>query len=348
MIDLHNIEEITKLDPKKVYESTGMLSKQCRQVWDDAKKLSFSIDYQTIDSIVICGMGGSAYGGHVVKELFKNTLLKPVYINSDYHLPKFVTKNTLIVLTSYSGSTEETLCNAQEAKELGAKLTGVTSGGKLGAFLMENNVPSLIFNPQYNPSTQPRLGTGYIILGTIALLNKLGLLHVSDETVNAAIMELEEQHEMIKNSAQRMAKEIMGSLPVIFGADFLVGNAHIMRNQFNETAKSFSAFSEIPELNHHLMEGLKYPKDKKLSMLILNSSFYEKRIAKRVALTVDVVSKNNLPVITFDAIGKTPLSHMLTVLAFGGYITVYLGLLYGEDPSLIPWVDYFKQELAKD
>ncbi len=217
----------------------------------------------------------------------------------------------------------------------------------MAEFLHANNFPALIFNSQYNPSNQPRLGTGYIILGTIALLNQLGVLQVSDQQALAAIEALKANHETIKSQAQEAAKKIMGNLPMIFGADFLVGNAHIMRNQFNETSKSFSAFSEIPELNHHLMEGLKYPADKKLIALILNSTFYAERIAKRTQLTEEIVTKNNIPAVVYTPAGSDKLSQMLNALAFGGYVTVYLGLLYGEDPSLIPWVDYFKEQLAK-
>lgn len=347
MIDLQNIDEIQKLDPKNVYGSTGMLASQCTQIWEDAKKISFPEEYKDIENIVICGMGGSAYGGHVVKELFKDTLALPIYVNSDYQLPAFVGPKTLVVLTSYSGSTEESVANSQEALTRGAKITGVTSGGKLREFLQSQNVPALIFNSQFNPSNQPRLGTGYIILGTIALLNQLGVLTVTDAAAQTAISELEANHEIIKTQAQQAAQKIMGFLPMIFGADFLVGNAHIMRNQFNETSKTFSAFSEIPELNHHLMEGLKYPADKKLIALILNSNFYIDRVAKRTQLTQDVVAKNNIPVVMYTPLGSDKLSQMLNVLSFGGYVTVYLGLLYGEDPSLIPWVDYFKEQLAK-
>ncbi len=347
MIDLNNLDQIKQLDPKDVYGSTGMLSQQCKQIWEDAQKIQFPQEYKNIENIVICGMGGSAYGGHVIKALFKEEIKVPVYVNSDYTLPGFVNEKTLVVLTSYSGSTEESLANAKEAFERGAKITGLTSGGKLAEFLQKNNFPALIFNPQYNPSTQPRLGTGYVILGTIALLKQHGVLTVTDNNVTAAMSELESNAGAIKTKAQEVAQKIQGNIPVIFAAEFLEGNAHIMRNQFNETSKSFSAFSELPELNHHLMEGFKNPTDKKLIVLILNSSLYMSLLQKRVSLTQNVVAKNTIEAITYDAQGSSKLSQMLNILSFGGYLTVYLAFVYGLDPSLIPWVDYFKAELAK-
>src|SRR5258706_7973038 len=115
MVDLTNLEHIRELDPKDVYGSTGMLASQCSQIWQDAKKVSFPQEYKDIENIVVCGMGGSAYGGHVVKELCKEMLKVPVYVNSDYSIPAFVNEKTLVILTSYSGSTEETLSNAEKA-----------------------------------------------------------------------------------------------------------------------------------------------------------------------------------------------------------------------------------------
>jgi glucose/mannose-6-phosphate isomerase len=347
MIDLTNLEQIKKLDPHDVYGSTGLLADQCTQIWEDTKKIDYPKSYKEVQNILVCGMGGSAYGGHVAKALCKEELPIPIYVNSDYSIPKFVNEHTLVILTSYSGSTEETLSNAVKAKETGAQVTVLTSGGKLAQFAKDNNLPALIFNAKNNPSGQPRLGTGYIVLGTLAILNQLGLIHLEDTAVQTAISELKENHNDVMEKARALAAEVQGNIPVIFAAEFLEGNAHIVRNQFNETSKSFSAFSDIPELNHHLMEGLKNPIDKKLAVLFINASFYWDRIAKRVSLTKDVVEKNNVKTLTYDAQGSNKVSQMLNVLSFGGYLTLYLGLLYELDPSLIPWVDYFKEQLAK-
>ena len=259
MVDLNNLEEIQKLDPKNVFGSTGMLSPQCEQIWNEGKSLSFPANYKFIENIVIAGMGGSAYGGHVVLSLFRNQLKIPFIIHSDYGLPQFVNENSLVVLESYSGSTEESLSAGEEAKKRGAKITGLTSGGKLAEFLKFNNYPSLIFDPKHNPSGQPRLASGYMVLGTIALLNQMRLLNVSDQEVSNTVENLNKQQKNIMEKAKTLAQEIQGYIPVIFAAEHLVGNAHILRNQFNETSKSFSAFEDIPELNHHLLEGLKNP-----------------------------------------------------------------------------------------
>lgn len=335
------------LDPKNVLGSTEMFADQCKQIWEDAKKIDFPPTYQGVENILVCGMGGSAYGGYIIPALFKDSLKIPLISNNDYTIPEFANQNSLVILSSYSGSTEEVLSCAQKAKGAGCKLTGLTGGGKLGDFLNAENEPALIFDPKFNPSAQPRLGTGYMVLGTIALLNKLGLLSVSDEEVAKAVSELETDMENIKVKAKVISEKIKGFIPVIFSAEFLGGNNHIMRNQFNETSKSFSAFSPLPELNHHLLEGFKNPEGKKLFVLFLSSDLYSDKLKKRVELTKDVIGKNNVSFDEYKPSGSTKLSQMLNTLAFGGYLTLYLAFSYGQDPSLIPWVDYFKAQMEK-
>lgn len=345
MIDLDNPGELKRLDPKDVIGSTGMFVSQCRQIWELAQDLEFPEDYKACQNIVVCGMGGSAYGGYVASSLFKDQLKIPLVSINDYHLPAFVNGKTLAILSSYSGGTEEVLSCKAEASGNGLKVTGITSGGKLGDFFKSVGVPSLVFDPRFNPSGQPRLGTGYVVLGTIALLKKLKFLALSDEEVNKALDELEADLENIKQKAKNMSKKIFGAIPIIVSAEFLAGNAHILRNQFNETAKSFSAFSHLPELNHHLMEGLTNPTGKKLFVLFIDSDLYSDKLKKRVKLTQDVVGKNNISFDKYKPSGVGKLSQILNVLSFGGYLSLYTAFLYGQDPSVIPWVDYFKKQL---
>ena len=347
MIDLNNPSTFKDLDPKNVYGSTGMLSDQIEQIWQDAKSLTFPNEYKDFENIILCGMGGSAYSGYIIQSVFKDQLNIPLISNNDYNLPFFANKKSLIILSSYSGSTEESLSCAREALEKGFKVTGITNGGKLAEFFKENNLPFLQFDAKNNPSGQPRLGTGYMAIGTVALLTKLGILSVSDEDIQNAVSDLRQNHENIQKSAIELSQKFQGYFPLIISCGFLNGNAHVLRNQFNETSKTFAAFEDIPELNHHLMEGFKYPKDLKIKVLFLESPLYDQRHEKRIVLTQDVVSKNGIESEHFTPPGSSMLSQSLATLSFGGYISFYLGILYNEDPSLIPWVDYFKEQLAK-
>ena len=347
MIDLNNPLSFKELDPKNVYGSTAMLADQIEQVWQDAKALTFPDNYKNFENIILCGMGGSAYSGYMIQSVFKNELNIPLISNNDYDLPFFAGKKSLIILSSYSGSTEESLACAKEALEKGLTITGITNGGKLAEFFTQNNIPFLQFDAKNNPSGQPRLGTGYMATGTIALLTKLGLLSVTDDQISTIVSELRQNHENIQRISIELSQKFVGYFPLIMTCGFLNGNAHVLRNQFNETSKTFAAFEDIPELNHHLMEGFKYPKDLKIKVLFIDSPLYGEKHKKRALLTKDVVSKNSIESVHFTPFGSTKLSQSFCVLSFGGYISFYLGILYNEDPSLIPWVDYFKAQLAK-
>jgi glucose/mannose-6-phosphate isomerase len=347
MNDLKNLEEIKKLDPKNVLGSTEMLVAQCEQIIEDTKSFILPDSYKQVKNIVFSGMGGSALGAQVVNHLYKNELSVPFYINNDYSLPGFVNQDSLIILSSYSGTTEETLASAKEALAKNCKITAITTGGELAEMLLSANLPVLKFNPKNNPCGQPRLGTGYAVFSTISLLLKTGLLKIDGNLLLNSISPVTEYNEMIRTEAIRLAQSLKDRIPVIFSGEFLVGTSHVLRNQFNETAKNFSAYSPIPELNHHLLEGLKNPENKNLTVLFLESDLYSEKLKQRIQLTKDVVSKNNIPFLSYKAGSPDKLGQAIEVLSLGGYLTFYLSILYDQDPSLIPWVDYFKQQLKK-
>jgi len=348
MVDLNDPKTFKELDPKDVFSSTGLFADQCDQMMEDYFDLPFfkEVKYKSVENIIICGMGGSAYGAHILLSLYIDHLKIPVNLVSDYKLPGFVDEKTLVMVTSYSGSTEEVLSCVDEAKEKRAMIAGFSSGGKLGEIL-KNTYVGFTFNPKNNPSGQPRLGTGYIVMGTLILLTKLGVINIKRDEFEKAIKEVRENKDATDKEARGLAKQIKGYAPLIFASQHLVGNAHIIRNQFNETSKTISIYEDIPELNHHLMEGLKNPEDKKMKVLFLTSNLYSKIHSRRIELTKDVVSKNDIEHMSYEAKGSTRLSQAFNTLSFGGYITLYLGFLYNLDPSLIPWVDYFKKNLHK-
>jgi len=158
---------------------------------------------------------------------------------------------------------------------------------------------------------------------------------------------LKEKFAELKQQALKDHEIFVNKIPIIFSAEHLAGNAQIVRNQFNETSKAFSSFFLIPDLNHHLMEGLQFPSDAPLHFLIFNSPNYSEKIKKRVELTIDVVQKNNYSVHEFTTSGQSVYDDFLEVLIYGSYLTLYLGLDYEQNPAINPWVDWFKGQLAE-
>ncbi len=347
MIDFSNQDELKKLDPKDTYGSTKGLLKQCEAAWNEVNVLNLPPHLGEIKNIVFCGMGASIYGALVLKALYGRSLPFPIEIISDYFVPDYVDSNSLVVLTSYSGTTEEVISCGEDAKSKNAKIIVLTKGGPLSVFAKENEYPAYIFDGKLNPAGVPRLGNGYTILGLIGLLNKTGVIDIEEHEIENSLIRLTETKDVIRNQAQNDYKKYIGKIPVIFAAEHLAGNAQILRNQFNETSKTFSSFFLIPDLNHHLMEGLKFPEKSPLEFIILNSPNYSEKIKKRVKLTSEVVRENKFPVHDLRTSGSTIYEDFLEVLQYGSYLTLFLALEYKQNPATNPWVDYFKEKLAK-
>ncbi len=345
MIDLTNKEEIKKIDPRDTLSSTELIADQLETAWKEVNAIAFPDDFKNIRTIVFCGMGASIYGALVFRALLGSSLAFPTDVVSDYHLPEYVDESTLVVLTSYSGTTEEVLSCAEEARAKNAKIVVLTKGGPLADFAKANNLARYIFDGKLNPAGVPRLGNGYTILGLLGLLNKAGVITIEEHEVEQAVERLREKLPDLKNHALSDSEIFEQRISIIIAAEHLAGNAQILRNQFNETSKSFSAYYLIPDLNHHLMEGLQFPTKHDLHFFVLNSPNYSPKIQKRVELTIDVIRQNKHVVHEFAASGQTVYDDFLEVLAYGSFLTLYLALRYGQNPAINPWVDWFKEKL---
>lgn len=347
MLDLTDKTAIQALDPQNTYGSTDNMINQMEKAWDEVMALPLT-PIDGIKTIVFCGMGASIYGALVLKALQGVEMPYPTEVVTDYHLPSYTDESTLVVLTSYSGTTEEVLSCAEEALAKHAKMVILTKGGPLANFAKSHNVPSYIFDGSLNPSGVPRLGNGYSILGLIGLLSKLHIISVEEEQIKEAVMRLREKQEEIKTRAMSESEIFFGKIPVILAGEHLAGNAQIIRNQFNETSKAFSCFYLVPDLNHHLMEGLQFPKNSTLFFLSLDSPNYSPKIKKRMQLTIDVVKQNGHMIHEFITSGQTFYDDFMEVLLYGSYLTLFLGLRYDQNPAVNPWVDWFKQKLKEE
>lgn len=292
-------------------------------------------------------MGASMYGALVLKSLLGEKMPYPLEIVSDYHLPAYVDENTLVILTSASGSTEEVLSCAQDGKRLNAKMITLTRGGKLKEWADANGVKGYYYDGKYNPSNVPRLGGGYSIIGLLGMLIKMGVVNLDVPAIESALSGLIESSSGLKERAMRDVLNFKEKLPIVIGSEHLTANSLIIRNQFNETSKTFSSFYIVPDLNHHLMEGLAFPNDSKLIFMMLNSDNFSSKNGKRMSLTRDVIEKNGHEVFEYKATGKNIYEDFMEVLAYGSYLTLYLGLIYEQNPAINPWVDWFKEELSK-
>ncbi len=353
---LDSREDMAKLDNNGALTSFEMLGSQVQQIWEQAQALTIDPSYKDVKQVVVAGMGGSALGTHVIQTVFKDELKVPVLVVPDYELPSFVDSNTLVITSSYSGTTEETLAAAEDAKKKGAKIAGITSGGPLGEWLTTNQYPALIFEPKFNPAGSPRMALGYSVFGQIALFAKAGLLSV-DEHAYAAVMEtIATAHLKFSagvkqeiNPAKLLAFELLGQIPVVTVAEHLEGVGHVFANCLNENAKTFSEFRVVPELNHHLMEGLQFPESNHLNLVFvtIHSDLYLPHNTRRMELTEEVLEQNHIEFRTYKLESATKLEQAFELIVFGAYTSFYLAMLNNQNPTPNPYVDWFKAELKK-
>ena len=242
------------------------------------------------------------------------------------------------------------------AKKKKAKILVICSGGKLGEWAQKNKIPSLIFSTNNNPCGSPRMGLGYSVFGQIALLVHTGLLRVSGSEIKNCLQVIVRYSSLFgidtlqeKNIAKQLAANLSGKSVWCVASEHLSGNAHIAANQMNENAKRFAGYFIVPELNHHLMEGMLYPEANKsgIKFLMVESSLYNTHVQKRYDITKKILDKNSIGYAVYVAQEKNKLAQACEVLILGSYISFYSAMLQGIDPTAIPFVDFFKAELKK-
>lgn len=357
MNTLDDLKTIRNLDKSNLLSSIQQLYLQIEQTQHDLSLIHLPNSYKNINCIVVNGMGGSRLGARVAERLFEDTLSIPIIPRGNYELPNFVNDKTLIILSSYSGNTEEILASFKIAQEKKAKILIFAESGKLAAWAKEKKIPGYYnFTPQYNPCNQPRMSLGYQVLGMMLLLSKCGLIKIRNEEINNLtsylkylVTKFDVTIATRKNLTKQLAQKLFQKIPILVGSEFLVGSLHAWRNQLNENAKQIAVYYEIPELNHHLLEGMQFPKNNSNNLLFIfvESSLYHQRNQRRYLVTKKVLEANKIPYCSIKLEGKTKLLQAFEIIQIGSFITYYLTILNNLDPSPIPWVDFFKKELEK-
>ena len=358
MTNLDDLNRIKILDSGKVAESIGFLSLQIRQVLDDSDSIKVPSDYHKVAKVVINGMGGSNIGVGILKAVFSDQLKIPVLLTPGYEVPAYVGADTLYIISSYSGGTEEPLSVYEEVKKRGAKIMAIVERGnsKLEKLINQDKLPAYVFKPTHNPSGQPRLGVGYSVFGITILLAKVGLLKIDVKAVESLIEALEFRNEELNpsaieknNVAKKIATKLFARQPILVASEFLTGNARALRNHFCETSKNFASYLSLPDLNHFAMEGLVNPLSNKndLIFLFFDSALYHPRVQKRAELTKEVVKKNGIEAVEYKMTGTTKLEQAFEFLQLGCWVSFYLGMLNQVNPAEIKWVDWFKKKLEE-
>jgi glucose/mannose-6-phosphate isomerase len=351
-VDLDDTAYLRSIDPADMAGRIAELPKQCREATAVASQRVLPEDYGLCDAIVVLGLGGSAIGGDLVKSLVEGECRVPMFVNRQYDLPAFVDERTLVIASSYSGNTEETLSGFGQAADRHAKALAITKGGKLGRMCEDRNVPVLLFDYE----AQPRAALGYSLVTLLEVLFRLNYVRDLSEDLQEAVEGMEAlQAEIgievpeVHNAAKQLARRLEGRLPVLYGAGHLAEVARRWKGQFNENSKGWAVWETLPELNHNAVAGYEFPSSMAsvAHVMMLRSDLYSRRIRLRMEVTGEILSDKGIPHETIDAHGRSPLAQVLWSIHLGDYVSYYLAALRGADPSPVKTIAYLKERLAQ-
>ncbi len=347
---IESVERIRAADPGNMLDRIKDLPKQVRDAWTIARAAQLPPAHGDVRNITVAGMGGSAIGGDLAAALLADELKVPMSVHRDYGLPAYVGRDSLVIASSYSGNTEESLSSFEEAQRRGARVLVLTTGGKIADLARAAKYPVITF--KY--SAQPRAALGYSLGLVLGTLSRLGFVRDLSADVDAALNDLarleERVHEGARtNDAKKLAIELYGRIIFAYGGGALGVMARRVKGQWNENAKNWAAYDVLPELNHNAVVGFPHPDIARdaLTVLFLRSDRDNPRHKLRFDVTRELLDRATIQHKTLQFSGSSMLSEVLQLTLFTDYVSFYVALLNGADPTPVKSIDYLKERLAK-
>jgi len=353
MIDLDRPPLFRDVDSLGMIERLVGLPAQLNDAWTLIQGLSLPSGHKDAANVVICGMGGSAIGGDLVRSLAERECRVPVAVLRGYDLPAYVDKRSLVVLASFSGATEETLSACDQALAVGARVVAITTGGELADRAAASKFPLVQFA---FPGT-PREAIGYSMLLNLGVLTRLGYLADRTTEVGAAIQTLEQMIATIgpevpaeMNPAKRLAQRLYGKTGLIYAGGILAEVARRWKGELNENAKHWSFFEQLPELNHNAVLGYQFPTDvaQRTLVVMLSSSLNHPQIRLRERITTELLARWGVSPELVLARGESTLEHILSTVYTGDFVSYYLAMINDVDPNEMETLSFLKLRLAQE
>ena len=345
---LDNLSRFKSLDPQDMLGQIDGLPDQLQSAWDlsQGQPLEFvdglrpSASKSDICQVVVSGMGGSAIGADLVAAAVMDSCPVPIIVHRDYGLPAFAKgPETLVICSSHSGNTEETLDSFETAVKNGCLVLAVSTGGKLSERAKAEGVPLW----QFEHNGQPRAAVGFSFGLILGALRGLDLVPDLEEEIKGAVKAMKTQQTALaaespipKNPAKRLAGQLMGRWVTVFGAGVLTPVARRWKGQLNEVAKAVANFEFIPEADHNTLAGVLHPMEvipPHVMTLFLRAPSDHPRNRLRLDITRKTYMLEGMNVDSYTAKGNSPIAHIWTALHFGDYMAYYLAMAYGVDPT---------------
>jgi glucose/mannose-6-phosphate isomerase len=347
-LDDHN--SFSSLDPQDMLGQIDNLPAQLQEAWESGQNQTLP-EWEGIERIVIAGMGGSAIGADLLAAYVEDKCPVPVIVHRDYNLPAWASgPGTLVIASSHSGNTEETLSSFQRAVGSGCRCLSITTGGQLAQSTLQSEMPVWIFEH----AGQPRAAVGFSFGLLLALFTRLNLIPNPQAELEEAIQAMRKQQEHIRadnpavhNPAKRMAGQLVGRWVAVFGSGLLNPVARRWKGQISELAKAWAQFEFLPEADHNTLAGTVFPEEvlRHTTAIFLRCPADHPRNRLRLEITRKAFMLEGISTDFLDGQGQTSLGHQWTALHFGDYSAYYLAMAYETDPTPVEALEGLKKEL---
>ncbi len=351
-MNLDDLALFRQLDSQDIIAQINNLPDQLENAYKLGMRLPLA-NFHDLKVVVIAGMGGSAIGADLVAAYISRECPVPIIVHRDYGLPAFASgPGALVIASSHSGNTEETLSAFEVGLARGCSLLAISTGGKLERMAAQNQVNAWRFEHNHAPRTAVGFSFGLLL----AVFHRLGLIADPSKDLDEALhamrnaqMSLRPDVPVVHNPAKRMAGQLYGRWVSVFSADYMAPVARRWKGQVSELAKAWAQYEYLPESDHNSLAGTENPPEliQKMIALFIRAPRIEQRNLKRLELTRMMFMQQGINTDFIDARGENPLAHLWTCVLMGDYTTYYLAMAYGVDPTPIALMDAFKAEMAE-
>lgn len=351
MNPLDDERELRDGDPSGMLDALVGLPRHCREGYELGLTAPDLPSGEGVTGIAVCGMGGSAVAGDVVRALYVDRLRVPVAVVRTPEMPEWCGPHTLVIASSYSGETAETLACFEAAVERGCRVVAVTSGGRLERRVSELELGRVVVPGGF----MPRAALGYLALGAIGALEAIGLVPSARSEFEEAVRELDGLVAQLApsvptgiNPAKQLAEAIGERVPVIWGAEGIGAVAAARwKTQCNENAKVPAFSAALPELDHNEVVGWSQDRGHRFFLVVLRHEGEHPDVAARFPLSVEIAERAGVLSHEVWARGRSPLGRLLSLVSMGDHTATYLALARGVDPTPIDAIVRLKRALAE-
>jgi glucose/mannose-6-phosphate isomerase len=344
------LDSLSVLRQKDPSGALDVVAKQYQQVLFDAPVWHSEHDDREITGVVVTGMGGSALAALLAKVWLGPQLSIPFEVVRGYELPAYVSRNTLVIVSSYSGNTEETLSALEQAEERGSQIGILASGGKLIGAATQYQIAHV----SIPDGLQPRMAVLYNLKGLVALLETFSIVHNASPVLEGLSGWLGQESAqwgpdvpLEQNYAKQLAEQAVGKTPVFYGSPLTAPVAYKWKISWNEDAKNVAFWNEYPEFNHNEFLGwVSHPVEKPFAVFDITSSFDHPRVSQRFVLSDKLLSGKRPKATTIELRGDTVLAQLLWGSILADHAAVYVAILNGVDPTPVDLIEKFKKELG--